>query len=51
VPGTKNEASVLVNGAHHGSVECCANGDVQQAPISHLQGMGPDMNPNNGYTA
>jgi primary-amine oxidase len=33
VPGTKNESSVLAPG----SQSCCENGDVQQAPSSHLQ--------------
>lgn len=48
VPGTRNEASVLVNGTR-GSESCCESGDVQQAPMSHLQGAGPDMNPVNGH--
>jgi primary-amine oxidase len=48
VPGTRNDASVLVNGTH-GSESCCESGDVQQAPMSHLQGAGPDMNPANGH--
>lgn len=50
VPGTKNEASVLVNGTRHASEECCAGGDVQQAPMSHLQGEGPDISPANGHS-
>jgi primary-amine oxidase len=41
VPGTKNTASVLVPG----SKSCCENGDVQQTPVSHLQGTGPDFDP------
>jgi len=41
VPGTKNKASVLAPG----SEACCADGDVQQAPTSHLQGTGPDLDP------
>jgi primary-amine oxidase len=45
VPGTKNDASALVNGSNG----CCESGDVQQAPTSHLQGTGPDMNPANGH--
>jgi primary-amine oxidase len=48
VPGTRNEASVLVNGC--GVVpakSCCVteSGDVQAAPESHLQGTGPDLDP------
>lgn len=48
VPGTKNMASVLANGATNGSTNdtngtngsCCANGEEQGAPGSHLQGTG-----------
>jgi len=41
VPGTKNTASILAPC----SKSCCDSGDVQQAPISHLQGIGPDFDP------
>lgn len=41
VPGTKNESSILAPGEQ----SCCASGDVQQDPTSHLQGTGPDLDP------
>jgi primary-amine oxidase len=39
VPGTKNESSILAPGEK----SCCASGNVQQDPTSHLQGTGPDL--------
>jgi primary-amine oxidase len=41
VPGTKNESSVLAPG----SQPCCGGSDVQQAPTSHIQASGPDLDP------
>ncbi|KAG0645046.1 Copper amine oxidase 1 [Hyphodiscus hymeniophilus] len=41
VLGTKNEASILSPGEE----QCCASGDVQQNPTSHMQGTGPDLDP------
>ena len=41
VPGTKNESSILAPGEQL----CCGSGDVQQAPTSHMQGTGPDLDP------
>ncbi|KAH7372203.1 primary-amine oxidase [Cadophora sp. MPI-SDFR-AT-0126] len=40
VPGLKNTASVLAP-----SDSCCESGSVQQAPASHMQGTGPDLDP------
>ncbi|RYP90898.1 hypothetical protein DL770_002975 [Monosporascus sp. CRB-9-2] len=49
VPGKKNDASVLVSccGEPASDVSACANGDdsVQQNPVSHLQGTGPYVHP------
>lgn len=42
VPGTKNSASILAPG----SDPCCESGDVQKSPAAHLQGTGPDLDPN-----
>lgn len=41
VPGTKNKSSILVPSQE----SCCASRDIQQAPTSHLQGTGPDLDP------
>lgn len=58
VPGTRNEASVVVNGENgvngtngiNGTTAtCCESGEVQQEPMAHLQGTGPDMDPANGH--
>jgi len=35
VPGTKNNASVLVDK----DSSCCESGDAQKAPTSHMQGV------------
>ncbi|RYP22164.1 hypothetical protein DL765_001812 [Monosporascus sp. GIB2] len=49
VPGRKNDASVLVSCCSEpaSDVSVCTNADdsVQQDPVSHLQGTGPDIHP------
>jgi primary-amine oxidase len=41
VPGKKNESSVLVDDS-----KCCESGEVQKEPVTHMQGTGPDLDPN-----
>ncbi|PQE15767.1 primary-amine oxidase protein [Rutstroemia sp. NJR-2017a BBW] len=41
VPGKRNESSVLVDDS-----KCCESGKVQKEPVSHMQGTGPDLDPN-----
>jgi hypothetical protein len=42
VPDMKNDASILAPE----SESCCENGSIQQDPPTHLQGTGPDLDPN-----
>ncbi|KAI9743826.1 MAG: hypothetical protein M1818_002560 [Claussenomyces sp. TS43310] len=45
VPGRKNEASVLADGKGEGHGECCASGEQQADPLSHLQGTRQEFKP------